>query len=76
MPGFAFTTPAGVNYYRMVVLRSALKVQIVSKGRMRMTRGRAPSTILREMGFRGNKEKQLAALDLWIQENRVIPEQV
>lgn len=50
------TTPEQISTYRLAVLRSTLKLEIAGmKGR-----GRTALSVLRGMGYSGNREKVLA----------------
>ena len=50
------TTPEQISAYRLAVLRGALKLEIAGmKGR-----GRTALSVLRGMGYSGNREKVLA----------------
>ena len=50
------TTPEQISTYRLAVLRGALKLEIAGmKGR-----GRTALSVLRGMGYSGNREKVLA----------------
>ena len=50
------TTPEQISTYRLAVLRSTLKLEMVGmKGR-----GRTALSVLRGMGYSGNREKVLA----------------
>ena len=58
-------TPEKIERYRLLVLRSALQMEI-STG-MRMTRGRTAYSIAKkEFGFKGNKKKVLSQLEEYI----------
>ena len=58
-------TPEKIELYRLLVLRSALQMEI-STG-MKMTRGRtAYSMAKKEFGFKGNKKKVLSQLEEYI----------
>ncbi len=55
-----YDTPEAINQYRMRVLRSALKLEILGMKR----RGQPVSKIIKEeFGLKGNKQKLLEQLD-------------
>ncbi len=61
----ALDTPEKIELYRLLVLRSALQMEI-STG-MRMTRGRTAYSIAKkEFGFKGSKKKVLSQLEEYI----------
>lgn len=55
----ALTTPEQIDKFRLATLRSALKLEM--KGMTR--RGKSAYAILKEMGYKGTREKVLEKLN-------------
>lgn len=62
-PGGTMITGEHIGLYRLLVMKSALKMEI--KG-IRVVRHSVYAQAKRELGFRGNKEKVLAQLEQYI----------
>lgn len=61
-----------IRNVRVLVLRSALKLEVLGMGR----RGRSAYAIIKkEFGFRGNKQRVLDQLNKFIHEN-ILPEAI
>ena len=63
--GTLISTPENIQKYRLLTLKSALKLEILGMNR----RGRSVYSIVKEeFGFKGNKQKVLKQLELKMEE--------
>lgn len=62
-------TPDGIKAYRMLVLRSALKLEILG---MKHSRGSAYATIKREFNLKGNRERVLLQYEGILREKGIL----
>ena len=62
-------TPEGIAAYRMLALRSALKLEILG---MKHSRGSAYATIKREFNLRGNRQKVLEQYENLLREKGIL----
>lgn len=63
MPDLILNTPASIDFYRLLTLRSALKLECLGMSR----RGRSVYSIVKaELGFKGTKQQVLEQLSAHI----------
>jgi hypothetical protein len=63
-------TPESINAYRLLALRSALKLELVG---MKASRGfSAYATIKREFGFNGNKQSVSDQFATYLREQKIL----
>jgi hypothetical protein len=62
-------TPEGIAAYRMLALRSMLKLEILG---MKHSRGSAYATIKREFNLKGNKQRVLDQYETLLREKGIL----
>tara|TARA_R110000787_G_scaffold24734_1_gene69860 strand:- start:1018 stop:1320 length:303 start_codon:yes stop_codon:yes gene_type:complete len=65
--GTAFTTPNGIELFRLSAMRAALKLE--SKG-LKSSKGSMTALAKRELGIKGNRDKVMQVLDVTIEKLR------